>query len=68
MSRIRYVSKNELFAESDIITLHCPLAPATHHLIDAKTLARMKRGAMLINTSRGALIDTKAVTRALKSG
>lgn len=65
---VRYVSKNELFAESDIITLHCPLVPATYHLIDAEVLSRMKRGAMLINTSRGALIDTKAVTRALKSG
>ena len=65
---VRYVSKNELLAESDIITLHCPLVSATHHLIDAEALARMKHGAMLINTSRGALIDTKAVIRVLKSG
>jgi D-lactate dehydrogenase len=64
----RYVSKNELFAESDIITLHCPLVPATHHLIDSDALAKMKPGTMLINTSRGALIDTKAVIGALKSG
>ena len=65
---VRYISKNELFAECDIITLHCPLVPATHNLIDSEVLAKMKRGAMLINTSRGALIDTKAVIRALKSG
>ena len=65
---VRYVSKHELFAESDIITLHCPLVPATHHLIDSESLARMKRGVMLINTSRGALIDTRAVNGALKSG
>ena len=65
---VRYVSKHELFAESDVITLHCPLIPATQHLIDSEALARMKRGTMLINTSRGALIDTKAVIRALKSG
>jgi D-lactate dehydrogenase len=44
------------------------LVPATHHLIDSKALAKMKDGAMLVNTSRGALIDTKAVIRALKSG
>jgi len=65
---VRYVSKEELFAESDIISLHCPLVPATHHLIDAEALTMMKSGVMLINTSRGALIDTKAVIESLKSG
>ncbi len=45
------------FARSDIITLHCPLMPETHHLINEEAIARMKRGVMLINTSRGALID-----------
>jgi len=64
----RYVSTDELFAGSDVITLHCPLVPATRHLINEESLARMKRGVMLINTSRGALIDTEAVIRALKSG
>lgn len=64
----RYVSTEELFAQSDIITLHCPLVPATRHLVNEESLARMKRGVMLINTSRGALIDTEAVIRALKSG
>ena len=46
---------------TNIITLHCPLVPAAHHLIDPGALAKIKHGAMLINTSRGALIDTKAV-------
>lgn len=64
----RYVSLPELLAESDIVTLHCPLTPETHHLIDAQALSRMKPGVMLINTSRGALIDTRTVIEALKSG
>jgi len=50
------------------VTLHCPLVPATHHLIDDEALARMQDGVMLINTSRGALVDTAAVIRALKAG
>jgi D-lactate dehydrogenase len=54
--------------ESDIVSLHCPLTPDTHHLIDAAGAAAMKRGVMLINTSRGAVIDTRAVIRGLKSG
>jgi len=64
----RYVGLDELFAESDVITLQCPLTPETHHLIDAKALAKMKRGVMLINTSRGAVVDTSALIQALKSG
>jgi D-lactate dehydrogenase len=63
-----YVPLEELFTESDIITLHCPLTPSTRHLINDETLARMKRGVMLINTSRGKLIDTAAVIRSMKSG
>ena len=59
---------DRLFAESDIVTLHCPLAPATHHLIDSAAIARMKRGVMLINTSRGALLDAAAAIAALKTG
>jgi len=58
----------ELLAAADIVTLHCPLMPATHHLINAEQIARMKVGVMLINTSRGALLDTLAVTQALKAG
>ncbi|MFN3649421.1 MAG: 2-hydroxyacid dehydrogenase [Armatimonadota bacterium] len=65
---VEYVSMERLLEESDLVTLHCPLTPETHHLIDAEALRRMKRGVMLINTSRGALIDTPAVIEALKSG
>ncbi len=65
---VTYVPLEELFAESDIITLHCPLVPETRHLINEESIARMKRGVMLINTSRGALIDTRAAIRGLKTG
>lgn len=63
-----YVDHDRLFAESDIIALHAPLTPETYHLIDAAALAKMRRGVMIINTSRGALIDTAAVIEALKEG
>jgi D-lactate dehydrogenase len=63
-----YVPLERLLAESDIVTLHCPLMPETQHLIDDRAIRLMKPGVMLINTSRGALIDTPAVIRALKSG
>jgi D-lactate dehydrogenase len=65
---VKYVPRPHLFAASDIVTLHCPLTPETHHLIDAQALGQMKSGVMLINTGRGALIDTRAVIEALKSG
>ncbi|MBA7486900.1 D-lactate dehydrogenase [subsurface metagenome] len=65
---VKYVSLDELYSKSDVITLHCPLMPRTCHMISAETISRMKTGVMLINTSRGALIDTKAVIEALKSG
>ena len=65
---VRYVSLDELFAESDVITLHCPLVPNTFHLINDEALAKMKPGVVLINTSRGKLVDTEAAVRALKSG
>ena len=55
-------------AESDVVTLHCPLTPETTHLIDFESLALTKPGVMLINTSRGALIDTAAAIGALKTG
>lgn len=64
---VEYVPLDELYRRSDIISLHCPLTPATQHLIDARALGLMKDGVMLINTGRGALIDTRAVVVALKS-
>ena len=64
----RYVKLDELLAQSDIVTLHCPLTPENKHMIDARALEKMKTGVMLINTSRGALLDTVAVIAALKSG
>ena len=64
---VEYVALKELYAQSDIITLHCPLSPATKHLINAAALAMMKPEAMLINTSRGAIIDTRALIAALKA-
>lgn len=65
---VEYVSHAELLDAADIVALHLPLTPDTHHLVDADALDRMRDGAMLINTSRGALIDTVAVIEALKSG
>ena len=64
----RAVTRGELFAASDYVSLHCPLTRDTRHLINAHALAQMKEGAMLVNTSRGGLIDTLAVIAALKSG
>lgn len=63
-----YVDLNQLLAESDLVSLQCPLTPETHHLIDAERLSKMKRGAMLVNTSRGGLVDTSAAIEGLKSG
>lgn len=64
----RYVPFDALCAESDIITLHCPLTPATRHLVDAAAIAQMKRGVVLVNTSRGAVVDSQALLGGLKSG
>jgi D-lactate dehydrogenase len=63
-----YMPVDEMLSSVDVLTLHCPLTPETRHLISAQRLARMRKGTMLINTGRGALIDTKAVIGALKSG
>jgi D-lactate dehydrogenase len=64
----RYVGLDEIYASSDIVTLHCPLSKETRHLIGNESLAKMKRGVMLINTSRGALVDAGALIEALKTG
>lgn len=64
---VEYMQYDELIRCSDIISLHCPLTPETHHIIDDDAIALMKNGVMLVNTSRGALIDTVAIIRGLKS-
>lgn len=68
LENAHYVSLPELYAQADIISLHCPLTPATHYLINAQAIAQMKPGVMLINTSRGHLIDTEAAIAGIKSG
>ncbi|MCO7261463.1 2-hydroxyacid dehydrogenase [Dickeya zeae] len=61
-----YVDLDTLYARSDVISLHCPLTPENHHLLDQNAFARMKNGVMIINTSRGGLIDSQAAIDALK--
>jgi len=68
LSNAEYVSQGDLFSRSDIITLHLPLFEETHHLVNRETIRQMKRDVMLINTSRGGLIDTLALIEGLKSG
>jgi len=65
---LQYVSLEELFARSDIISLHCPLTEETNHLINADSIAGMKEGVVIVNTSRGALVNTEDLIRGLKSG
>jgi D-lactate dehydrogenase len=65
---VAYLPLKEMLARCDIVSLHCPLNPATRHLIDGAALEAIKPGAMLVNTSRGAVIDSKAAIEALKSG
>lgn len=67
-ARVQYVTLAELWSQSDILSLHCPLTPTTQHLINAAVVELLKPGVMLINTSRGGLVDTPAVIRGLKSG
>jgi len=64
----RQVDLDTLLRSSDIVTLHCPLTPESHHLIDAAAIERMREGVMIVNTSRGELVDTRAVIDGLKSG
>jgi D-lactate dehydrogenase len=63
-----YLALSDLFAQSDIVSLHCPLTPQTYHLVNTESLRQFKQGAMLINTSRGGLLDTLAVIEGIKSG
>ncbi len=64
---VRYVSLDELFQNSDIISLHCPLTEETHHIIDTRALEQCKRGVVILNTSRGALVDAEALLAGIKS-
>jgi len=64
----RYVPLDALLEESDIVSLHCPLLPETRHLMGREQLQRMKRGALLVNTARGGLVDADALVEALESG
>lgn len=63
---VEYMEFDQVLAQSDILSLHCPLMPETHHIINRESLKKMKKGAMLVNTSRGKLIDTAAVIESLK--
>jgi D-lactate dehydrogenase len=65
---VRDVNLTELYRQSDIISLHCPLTPATYHLVDGAALQLMKPGVVLLNTGRGALVDSRALIDGLKSG
>lgn len=65
--RVSYVSLDKLFGDSDIISLHCPLTEETNHLINKDTLAKCRRGVVILNTSRGALIDAEALLEGIKA-
>ncbi len=64
---VKYTSLDELFEKSDIISLHCPLTDETHYIINEKSLSGCKKGVVIINTSRGALVDTEALLEGIKS-
>ena len=64
----KYVSKDEIFQQSDVLSLHCPLTEETKHIVNHDTMKMMKHDAVIINTGRGALIDSKALVHALKHG
>ncbi|MBR3767467.1 MAG: 2-hydroxyacid dehydrogenase [Clostridia bacterium] len=65
--KVKYVELQELFSRSDIISLHCPLTEETHHIIDEKALSVCKKGVVILNTSRGALVDAEALLNEIKS-
>ncbi|MFH0891037.1 MAG: hydroxyacid dehydrogenase [Candidatus Liptonbacteria bacterium] len=64
----KYVSMDELLSQSDVVTLHCPYTPETKHIISSKNIGRIKRGAYLINTARGGLVETESLVKALQDG
>lgn len=66
-SGVRYTTLDELFSESDVISLHCPLSEDTYHIIDEKSIEKCKKGVIIINTSRGALVDAEALLESIKS-
>ena len=65
--KVRYTTLDELFEKSDIISLHCPLTDETYHMIDEKAIEKCKKGVVIINTSRGALVDAQALLDGIKS-
>jgi len=67
-SGVKYTTLDNLLSKADVISLHCPLTPETYHLLDQTALAKMRDGVTIINTSRGKLVDTKAIINALKNG
>lgn len=66
--KVKYVTKEELFRRSDVISFHCPLTDETRHIVNAETIGMMKQGSIIVNTSRGAIVDTTALVEALKAG
>ncbi len=64
----KYVSLDELLSQSDVISLHVPYLPSTHHLINSENISKIKKGALLINTSRGAVVETEAIIKGLNQG
>ena len=64
---LNYVELDELFKQSDIISLHCPLTDETYHIVNKESIAKMKQGVMIVNTSRGALIDADALLEGIKA-
>ena len=62
------MTKEELFKRSDIVSFHCPLTDETRHVVNADTIKMMKQGSIIVNTSRGAIVDTTALVEALKAG
>lgn len=65
---VKYTTVEEVIANSDVLSLNCPLLESTYHMINDDSIATMKRGAMLVNTGRGGLVDSEALIRGLKSG